>query len=139
MLVAFYYVCLTFISALVNILYDPKRLVDRAEFRVSLADFLDLREGRFLLERLNALGVRTKRGLLALGLLFILDNEHDELIRLALGLKSDGRNWRIFGYILQDMVTADVQRVQPDYADCASLLFNFSPKLTCYQLLVCCY
>ncbi|KIY60626.1 hypothetical protein CYLTODRAFT_447972 [Cylindrobasidium torrendii FP15055 ss-10] len=97
----------------------PISIVDRPEFKQSLEAYLDRREAGFLLGRFKDCRVDTKRDLLVIALMHGQDNDHHDLIRLALGLRPNLRNWRILGYIFRQLQTDDVLRVQPDYAEVA--------------------
>ncbi|KIY61569.1 hypothetical protein CYLTODRAFT_213485 [Cylindrobasidium torrendii FP15055 ss-10] len=55
--------------------------------------------------------------MLVLALLYGQDDDHQALIRLALGLPEESRNWRVLGYIFRQLLKAEVLRVQPDYGD----------------------
>lgn len=102
-------------------------MVDRGEYRQSLLGFLTLREAVFLVDRLADCGVTTKRDLLVMGLFHILDDEHKELIRVAMGLQPGQRNVRIFSYMLRDLVVQDVKRCEIGLANGAlSLLTRFN-------------
>ncbi|KIY60806.1 hypothetical protein CYLTODRAFT_495506 [Cylindrobasidium torrendii FP15055 ss-10] len=100
--------------AIWKLVYSPTRLVDCPDRAVTLKGILGLHNGVFLHERLMDCGVKTWRGLLALAMVHLMDEEHKQLIRLALGMK-DERNWRILGYILRGLQVEEVKRIDPNH------------------------
>lgn len=113
---------------------QPHSIVDRPDFEQGLHAYLSIREASFLVGRLAECRVTTKRAFLVVALLYGQEDDHQELIRLALGLCSGLRNWRVLGYLFRQLQVEEVLRVQPEYAEGALSGTQIVPTLITFQM-----